>query len=301
MPRRTKASSPAFRQPAARLFVPDGTPARQALPRVTHLGIGAHHDDLEFMALQGILNCFDSHEEWFGGVTCSDGARSARTGPYAHHSDAQMIAVRQREQDLAATVGRYGAMVQLGYPSRTFQGPTDPSLHEDLMTVLDWTRPRVIYTHNLADKHATHIGVVIAVLEAVRQMPHRHRPHQLIGCEVWRGLDWLADDRKLPMDVSGREHLCAALSGVFDSQISGGKRYDLATAGRRAANATFFQSHATDHASQLIWGMDLTPLIENKDADIASFIASFIEEFKQDVVTKIQSHLHKKSVVNKKR
>jgi hypothetical protein len=28
------------------------------------------------------------------------------------------------------------------------------------------------------------------------------------------------------MDVSGRDNLAAALNGVFDSQIAGGKRYD---------------------------------------------------------------------------
>ena len=50
------------------------------------------------------------------------------------------------------------------------------------------------------------------------------------------------------MDVSGRDNLAAAMNGVFDSQIAGGKRYDLATIGRRAANATFFESHATDQA-----------------------------------------------------
>ena len=67
------------------------------------------------------------------------------------------------------------------------------------------------------------------------------------------------------MDVSGHDHLAAAMNGVFDSQIAGGKRYDLATLGRRAANATFFESHATDTATQLIFGMDLTPAGEGRN------------------------------------
>ena len=32
----------------AESFVPDGKPVADALPRITHLGIGAHQDDLDF-------------------------------------------------------------------------------------------------------------------------------------------------------------------------------------------------------------------------------------------------------------
>jgi len=39
------------------------------------------------------------------------------------------------------------------------------------------------------------------------------------------------------------ENLQFALLGVFESQIAGGKRYDLALMGRRRANATYFESH----------------------------------------------------------
>ncbi|MEO6788927.1 MAG: PIG-L family deacetylase, partial [Chthoniobacteraceae bacterium] len=62
-----------FHLPSADIFVPDGLPAADALARVTHLGIGAHQDDLEFMAFHGILQCFHSDTEWFGGVTCTNG------------------------------------------------------------------------------------------------------------------------------------------------------------------------------------------------------------------------------------
>jgi hypothetical protein len=61
----------------------------------------------------------------------------------------------------------------------------------------------------------------------------------VLGCEVWRNLDWLLDEDKQGLPVDDRPNLAAALSGVFDSQISGGKRYDLAVQGRRLANATF--------------------------------------------------------------
>ena len=53
-----------------------------------------------------------------------------------------------------------------------------------------------------------------------------------------------------------------SLLGVFDSQVCGGKRYDLATMGRRRANATYLASHGVDESTSLIFGMDLTPLME---------------------------------------
>ncbi|MFP4541109.1 MAG: hypothetical protein ACLFR7_05730, partial [Opitutales bacterium] len=79
-------------------------------------------------------------------------------------------------------------------------------------------------------------------------LPPEERPERVLGCEVWRGLDWMPDDEKVPLDVSGNLELAQQLNGVFDSQIVGGKRYDLATIGRRRANATFLESHHADAA-----------------------------------------------------
>ncbi|MFM5986107.1 MAG: hypothetical protein ACKO9I_12415, partial [Sphaerospermopsis kisseleviana] len=106
-----------FHKAPAEVYVPDGAPADQALARVTHLGIGAHQDDLEFMAFHGIAECFGRTDRWFGGVTCTDGAGSARSGKYAGIADAEMAELRQSEQRRAAEVGRYGVMIQLGYTS----------------------------------------------------------------------------------------------------------------------------------------------------------------------------------------
>ncbi|MGA0845595.1 MAG: PIG-L deacetylase family protein, partial [Luteolibacter sp.] len=250
-----------FHHSSASLFVPDGKSAPEATQRVTHLGIGAHQDDLEFMAFHGILECFAREDRWFGGVTCTNGAGSSRTGPYADCSDERMMEVRREEQDTAAVIGQYAAMIQLDHPSSMVKDPSDPALTMDLEMILRACQPEVVYTHNPADKHDTHIGVTIAALKAMRAMPVDQRPRKVIGCEVWRALDWLPDNDKVLMNVSNRDNLAAALNGVFDSQIAGGKRYDLATYGRRSANATFFDSHATDAATQLIYGMDLTPLV----------------------------------------
>ncbi len=275
----------------ARVFIPDGVPQDEALERVTHLGIGAHQDDLEFMAFHGILDCYHSRTEWFGGVTCTNGAGSARTGPYIHFTDEQMQAVRIQEQETAAMVGRFGAMIQLDYPSRAVKSNRDPSLKEDLTRILQATHPKVVYTHNLADKHDTHIGVVIAALQAMRELPAAERPAVVHGCEVWRGLDWMPDEDKVVQDVGAHENLAAALNGVFDSQIAGGKRYDLATLGRRRANATFFDPHATDKAKMISFAMDLTPLVADPSLDIVEYAAGYIRKFEEEVRCKLSTRL----------
>ena len=277
--------------PTAEIFIPDGQPVAAALQRVTHLGIGAHQDDLEFMAFHGILACYHGADHWFGGVTCTNGAGSARIGPYAKFTDAEMMTVRRQEQNTAASVGRFGAMIQLDYPSRAVKAAGATELRDDLYQILAATRPQVVYTHNLADKHDTHIGVAVAAVEALRLLPAADRPKKVTGCEIWRDLDWLPDADKVLMDVSPHENLAAALNGVFDSQIAGGKRYDLATLGRRRANATFLESHATDTAASLIFGMDLTPLIADPTRDIVDYVTGFINKFRADVSSKLKQRL----------
>ncbi len=275
----------------ADVFIPDNQPLPGALERVTHLGIGAHQDDLEFMAFHGILACYHATDKWFGGVTCTNGGGSSRVGPYAHFTDEQMMKVRRDEQRAAAVVGRYGVMLQLDYPSSAVKSATDSRLKDDLKHILAATKPEVVYTHNPADKHDTHIGVVIATLQAIRALPSAQRPAKVIGCEVWRGLDWLPDADKVVMDVSAHENLAMALNGIFDSQIAGGKRYDLATQGRRLANATYFESHASDKADQIWFGMDLTPLARDEKLDIIEYVTGYVRKLEADVRQKLSQRL----------
>lgn len=277
-----------FSRTSHSIHIPDGREVGEALLRVTHLGVGAHQDDLEFMAFHGIVECHDSDSQWFAGVTCTNGAGSSRTGVYADYTDDQMQEVRRAEQNLAADIGKYAAMIQLDHPSAAVKDTGDKALRDDLLEILRLTRPRVVYTHNPADKHETHVGVAVATVEALRALPPESRPQQVIGCEVWRGLDWLDDESKVIMDVSGHDDLAARLNSVFASQIAGGKRYDLAIMGRRAANATFYQSHATDRATQIIFGMDLTPLVEDPSLDFASYVAGFTTALVGDVRRKIE-------------
>jgi LmbE family N-acetylglucosaminyl deacetylase len=275
----------------ADLFVPDGTELGAALARTTHLAIGAHQDDLELMAAHGVVECFLSRERWFTGVVVTDGRGSARDFEYKDHSDEQMMAVRRLEQRKAAFVGEYSAMLQLGHPSSAVKDTAASPVVSDLASILRATSPELIYTHNLADKHDTHVAVALRVVAACLGLPEAQRPKRIIGCEVWRDLDWLCDDDKVVMAVDRHENLHAALMGVFDSQIAGGKRYDLATAGRRRAHATYFESHGTDEHSSLIWGMDLTPLLGG--ADPVELVNAYISRFRGDVASRVARLLPK--------
>ena len=141
----------------------------------------------------------------------------------------------------------------------------------------------------MADKHETHVAVLLKVIQAIREIPRDAHPKKIYGCEVWRGLDWLADGNKIMLDVSLNPNIACSLLGVFDSQISGGKRYDRATIGRRIANATFGETHNTDEATNIIYAMDLMPLIDDISLDITKYILNFINNFKDDVIDRIKS------------
>ena len=272
-----------FTKPEASLFIPDGAPEATALSRVTHLAVGAHQDDIEFMAYHGILTCYRQPGRCFAGVTCTNGAGSPRAGVYADCSDADMMAIRRGEQNEAARIGQYGFMAQLFFTSREVRDGANTAVVNDLEAILRAARPEVLYTHNPADKHDTHVGVLQAVIEAARRLPRDLRPKTFYGCEVWRGLDWMLDSEKVVCDVGGRDHLAQALMGVYDSQIAGGKRYDLATMGRRRANATYFESHGVDTLEQAAYAIDLSPLLHDNALAAADLVQGAIDRFAADV------------------
>ena len=277
--------------PLARLVTPDGQTGPDALSRTTHLGIGAHQDDLEFMAFHGILSCYDRTDRWFGGVTITDGRGSSRTGPFKDWTDDQIAAERVREQDAAAVIGQYSFMAQLGFGSAAVRDAQQTAVRDDLRRILEASRPEVVYLHNLADKHDTHVGCALRCIEAMRQMPKADRPKMVYGCEVWRDLDWLVDSEKTPMPISARPELARALNEVFATQIAGGKRYDLAVLGRRTANATFSNAHATDQESAMQWAMDLTPLVQDDSLDPIAYTVGFIDRLKSDVTARLRKSL----------
>ena len=272
--------------PSADVYVPDRTPVAAALARTTHLCLAAHQDDIEILAYQGISAGYARRT--FTGVVITDGGGSPRAGRFARCTDEQMKKIRRAEQRRAARLGHYAVQLQLAHPSAVVKDARRPEVVADLAAILRATRPEVVYLHNPADKHDTHVACFWRSLAALRALPKTKRPRRVYGCEVWRNLDWLLDSDKAVLDDSARPGLAAKLIGAFESQIAGGKRYDLAIAGRRLANATFHTSHATDRATALTWAMDLTPLVEDDQLSVEKFTLAHIDRLRADVAARLK-------------
>lgn len=278
----------------ADLYIPDGKSTDDALPRTTHLAIGAHQDDLEIMAYAAIEECYDNQQNWFGGVVVTDGAGSARKGPYAKYSDEDMRKVRLSEQHKAAALGEYSFVAQLGYASSEARAQT-ADVVADLEGILRLANPEIVYLHNPADKHPTHILTMMRSLEAIRRLPLPQRPKKLYGVEVWRDLDWMDDHEKVILRTDRRPNLAYALMALFDSQISGGKRYDLAVPGRRLANATFFEPHSVDEVESASFAMDLSPLLTDDTLSVIDLVEQHLIEFRNQVIEQLSTEEGRKA------
>ena len=253
-------------RPAAVVFIPDGASWEAACARVTHLVVAAHADDVELMAWHAILN--------------ADGLCAVIVTGGDELRDTRLL-----EQKRAASRGNYSMVIWLDHASADVKQAACPPLASDLSAVLSAVRARQVYTHNLADKHDTHVAVALHTVRALRANPSS--VERVLGCEVWRALDWLQAEDKVTLDVSSVEDRIVPLIGAFDSQIAGGKRYDLAAAGRKRANATFLDSHAVDKATAVEYAMDLTPLVKDPTLDIARWTLQFVERFARDVEARL--------------
>lgn len=271
-------------------YIPDEVSLEEATERTTHLAIGAHQDDLEIMAYHGILECYEKEDKWFTGVVCTDGRNSPRRGEYKDFTDDLMAGLRSEEQMDAADTGKYGAIFQLAYLSEEIKNPEKDNLVKDIVTILENIQPEILYTHNPADKHDAHVAVFQATIKAIRQLPAEMRPKLVYGCEVWRDLDWLPDEDKVVLDVSGNNRLAIELIHCFTSQVGGGKNYVDSTLGRRRANATFHQSHDVDSREDIAFAMDLTPLCNDDSMDVKEYVLAFVESFASDIKGKLKKY-----------
>lgn len=267
-----------------------GLTPEAALARTTHLCVIAHQDDIEINAYPAVAECYEKAGRFFTGVVMTNGAGSARTGRYATTTDAEMQGIRRQEQRTAADLGKYNLQLQLGHPSGDVKKAGHAGVRADLSAIFEGCAQtlEVVYLHQPADKHDTHVACFLRCLEAIRALPRDRRPKRVLGVEGWRDLDWLADGDKVAMDASPYPQLADDLVKVFDSQIAGGKRYDLAALGRRTANATFFASHATDTATSVSFAMDLTPLVQDETLSPLDFALKHVDRFRSDVAGRLK-------------
>lgn len=261
------------------------------------MGIGAHPDDLEIMAYEGISLAMQQRARrglkntqkntsnsvvspGFYGIIVSDGAKAPREGPYKKLSDAALSRLRFDEQQRAAQLGKYQGILQLGHPENFFSPRLRAKIIREISGEISRVRPHVIYTHQPFDYHPAHVVVMDLVLQAVAAVqdserhdtypiktrkksgPRGYRP-QVIGCEVWGSLDWLPTKYRVEMDASYRPELARRLIACHRSQATAHKRYDLACEGRRVANSVFSEPKNYHTISHVILGIDLTSWIGN--------------------------------------
>jgi len=282
-----------FSQPQANFYSPQGQDALKALASTTHMGIGAHADDLEILAFPGIVNCFQDPKKRFSGVVVTDGAGAPRTGRFSSTPDAQLISIRQKEQRAAADLGKYASVIQLAHPSSAVRQSDRSKVVAELTQILDIARPDVLYLHNPADRHETHIAVLIACLEALRNLPASALPKEVYGCEVWGDLDWVPASHIVRLPCPEPQTLGTSLLRCFESQVEGGKRYDRAAVGRRHAQATFGNPTQPDSAEEVVLALDLRPLLQSKNS-LTDFLAPTLDLFRAQTLARIEKLSSKK-------
>jgi LmbE family N-acetylglucosaminyl deacetylase len=278
--------TPALSRLSAEIFVPDGAPPDVALARTTHVGVGAHPDDLEILAATAIVECCGASERFFTGIVVADGAGGPRLPEHADLSEDALKAIRRAEQRRAATLGRYSAVVLLDHPSRDVKDASAGAVVADLASLLRVARPRELLTHALTDRHDTHVAVALRVVDACRALPEAERPARILGAEVWRDLDWLTGDDRIELAADEGEALQAELLAAFESQNGGTRRYELGTLGRRRAQATFAESHKSEPRERVVLAMDLAPLVRGSTSP-AELVRAAIERFHADAADRL--------------
>ena len=246
------------------VYIPDSEEVCKALKRITHLAIGAHQDDIEMMAADGITACFHQEQSWFGGITLTDGAGSCRGDIYIPYSEAKMCSIRRKEQEMVAMVGGYSAQIFMNCKSQEIKTPGQGDIVAKLMKIISYVKPEVIYCHSFLDRHLTHAAAAVRVMEAVQRLPAAVRPNRLYGCEVWGSLEWLPEKYRVDLPVDRHTNIIAALNQLYDSQLSFGKNFYQAAKGRRIANAVFDMNGDRE---QLAYAINLSTLI-NGDSSL---------------------------------
>ncbi|NBV96222.1 MAG: PIG-L family deacetylase [Verrucomicrobia bacterium] len=275
-----------FSQPSADLYAPGGKDPWAGLSSTTHLGIGAHADDLEILAFPGIAACFQHPKNRFSGIVVTDGAGAPRSGPFAQTSDVELIQLRRAEQRRAADLGHYASVIQLAHPSPAVRQSDRSAVIGDLVKIFEAAQPQTLYLHNPADRHETHIAVLLACIEALRQLPESSRPKEIYGCEVWGDLDWVPSSHVVRLPCPAPETLGTSLLDCFQSQIAGGKRYDRAALGRRYAQATFGNPNQPDSEQEIVLALDLRPLLDT-NLSLQNFLAPIFDLFRTQTLARI--------------
>ncbi len=247
----------------------------QDLSLGTHLAIGAHPDDLEIMAGPLIEECLQDDRKKFVGVVCTHGVSDSFISENSTQLISEKIKVRRSEQLKAAELAGYFAVIQLGHSSSDVKNPRFTILKEQLSELIKTIKPQKVYTHNPFDRHRTHRAVFRNVFESLRDS--QFRPEEFLGCEVWRGLDWLDSEKKRALSINDTAFIEKLIS-CFSSQQDSQRDYALGLRSRLKANQTFNDAYKSLESDHILYALDLKHLLEKKtQVKLSHALAEFLD------------------------
>ncbi len=273
-------------------FIPDGATLEVAMERATMLAIGAHPDDIEILAVPGILKAFQAGGNQLFGLVATTGGGTLRSVDDAELSYLEMRETRTEEQKQAASLGQYSGVVLLNYGSAEIKDACYHAPDKDLQAVIQAVRPREVYMHNPFDRHDTHVAVCMRGIAALRAVAAQTgwMPQHVYGCEAWRGLDWLVHCDRTALPVHDPNHLSDRLLRVYKSQFLSEKQYDLAARGRRIVNATYQESQALGSEHEMAFAVDLMPLLEDPTIAVSTYVKHTIDRFRADSLSRLDRY-----------
>jgi LmbE family N-acetylglucosaminyl deacetylase len=259
-------------------YVPSGEPLDQALGRVTDVCVVAHADDIEFGLLHAVVECQERADRRLLGVVASDGSGCPRGPRFAACSREEMIELRWKEQQEAARIGHYAAVIGLRLPSAQLRDSRErPAVTAAIAGILRrCPRMTTAHTHGV-DRHDTHRAVLRRVLDAIHLLSPGERPRRLYGAAIWGGLEAAPRRLVVQFDVTQAEPLIERLVRVYKSQ-NDAKNYVEAVLGRLRQNAVFRDPHAVDDAALVALALDMTELIDSP-LDPVDWAANLAREF----------------------
>ena len=248
------------------------------------LAIAAHHDDIEVMAMDGILKAYGSKKYDFYACVLGDGANCIKSGKYADVSDKEMMEARNQEQTRASQIGEYEKLVMLKHSQEELENDEKGKIGKELRELILDVKPDIIYTHNIFDKNPAHRITCKRVIDAILSLDEDDRPRLVYGCELFRSLDWLPDKYKVVFDLSENKELQSRLIGVYDTKIEQFKNYNKAIVGRKMAHAAFGSSVGDGDEDKLIWyGINLTPVVA-KNIDLKDYCTRILSDFNKEML-----------------
>lgn len=257
----------------------DNASLDETLLRTTHIGIGAHHDDLEIMAYSSISSCYKQNLPSFLGIIITNGENSPRKGDYKNVSNSEMIKIRINEQINASNIGKYSGVIMFNLTSKNLKSTINYNLISDLATIISKSDPSNIITHNPFDNHDSHVCTFINVIKALKTLkPEDISNTKILGSEVWGSLDWIPKKYKVLLDTSYDNDFFISLMSCFKSQIVGGKNYIEATNGRRISNATYLEYEHIENYSSVNFALDLSELVTSSSSFLDFTKKIFIEQ-----------------------